>query len=76
MVSGSVTKKLVARFSPKLLGRLRKTSTTFRWEEAVPEGTVQRVDATTERLSIEDGSIIVFATEGVAKAFEVDQSCI
>ncbi|MAA80021.1 MAG: hypothetical protein CL916_12270 [Deltaproteobacteria bacterium] len=75
-VSGSVTKKLVVLkpfLKPKLLGRFRKNEmTTFRWEEAVPEGTVQRVDATTERLSIEDGSIIVFATEGVAKAFEVE----
>jgi hypothetical protein len=75
-VSGSVSKKLVVLkpfLKPKLLGRFRKKEqTTFRWEEAVPEGTVQRVDATTETLSIEDGSIIVFATEGVAKAFEVE----
>ena len=38
----------------------------------MPEGTVQHVDATTERLSLEDGSIIVLATEGIARAFEVE----
>ena len=75
-VSGSVSKKLVVLkpfLKPKLIGLFRKNAmTTFRWEESVPEGTVQRVDATTETLSIEDGSIIVFSTEGMAKAFEVE----
>ncbi|MEC7983866.1 MAG: hypothetical protein VX278_01800, partial [Myxococcota bacterium] len=69
-------KKLVVLkpfLKPGLLGRFRRNSvTTFRWDESVPEGTVQTVDATTESLSIEDGSIIVFATEGVARAFEVE----
>ena len=54
-------------------GESRKTKmVTYRWEKPVPEGTVQHVDATTERLSLEDGSIIVLATEGIARAFEVE----
>jgi hypothetical protein len=50
----------------------KKKIVTYRWEKPVPEGTVQHVDATTERLSLENGSIIVLATEGVARAFEVE----
>ena len=36
---------------------------------------VQNVDATTETLSIENGAVIVLATEGVARAFEVSEIC-
>lgn len=50
----------------------KKRITTYRWEQAVWEASVQHVDATTESLSIENGSIIVLATEGVARAFEVE----
>ena len=50
----------------------RKRITTYRWEQPVWEASVQHVDATTEKLSLEDGSIIVLATEGVARAFEVE----
>lgn len=50
----------------------KKRITTYRWEKAVWEASVQHVDATTESLSIENGSIIVLATEGVARAFEVE----
>jgi len=50
----------------------RRKMVTYRWDKAVPEGTIQAVDATTETLSLENGSIIVLATEGVARAFEVE----
>ena len=50
----------------------KKRITTYRWEKSVWEASVQHVDSTTESLSIENGSVIVLATEGVARAFEVE----
>lgn len=50
----------------------KKRITTYRWEKSVLEASIQNVDATTETLSIENGSVIVLATEGVARAFEVE----
>ncbi len=50
----------------------KKRITTYRWESAVWEASIQHVDATTESLSLENGCIIVLATEGVARAFEVE----
>lgn len=50
----------------------KKRITTYRWEKAVMEASIQNVDATTEILSIENGSVIVLATEGVARAFEIE----
>ena len=50
----------------------RKRITTYKWEKPVWEASIQHVDATTETLSLEDGCIIVLATEGVARAFEVE----
>lgn len=45
---------------------------TWRWERRARRGAVQVVDATTERISLEDGDIIVLSTEGVARAYEVE----
>ena len=50
----------------------KKRITTYRWEKSVLQASIQNVDATTETLSIENGSVIVLATEGVARAFEVE----
>ena len=50
----------------------KKRITTYKWEKPVWEASIQHVDATTETLSLEDGCIIVLATEGVARAFEVE----
>jgi len=50
----------------------KKRVLTYRWDQSVPAGTIQVVDASTETLSIENGSIIILATEGVARAFEVE----
>ena len=48
----------------------KKRLVTYKWEKAVPQASIQNVDATTETLSLEDGCIIVLATEGIARAFE------
>lgn len=45
---------------------------TWRWERRARRGAVQVVDASTERLTLEDGDIIVLSTEGVARAYEVE----
>ena len=50
----------------------KKRISTYQWEKPVLEASVQNVDATTESLSLENGSIIVMATEGVARAFELE----
>lgn len=45
---------------------------TYRWEEPVPEQTVQIIDDTTDRVFLRDGDIIVISAEGVARAYEVE----
>ena len=50
----------------------KKRLVTYKWEKAVPQASIQNVDATTETLSLEDGCIIILATEGVARAFELE----
>jgi hypothetical protein len=50
----------------------KKRITTYKWEKSVWEASIQHVDATTETLSLESGCIIVMATEGVARAFELE----
>ena len=50
----------------------KKRLVTYKWEKAVPKASIQNVDATTETLSLEDGCIIILATEGVARAFELE----
>jgi len=45
---------------------------TYTWERVVPDATVQIVDATTQRLLLTDGCVIVLSTEGVARAYELE----
>ncbi|HMV65373.1 MAG TPA: hypothetical protein PKA64_00890 [Myxococcota bacterium] len=45
---------------------------TYRWEELVPEQTVQVLDPTTEVAQLRDGDILVLSAEGVARAFEIE----
>lgn len=45
---------------------------TYRWEDRVPEQTVQILDPTTEVAQLRDGDILVLSAEGVARAFEVE----
>ncbi|MEL6345920.1 MAG: hypothetical protein AAFV53_22605 [Myxococcota bacterium] len=54
-------------------GESRKSQLkTYIWDRTVPDATVQIVDATTEKLKLTDGCVIVLSTEGVARAFEVE----
>jgi hypothetical protein len=45
---------------------------TYRWDPRLPAGTLQVVDATTDRLTLCDGDIVVLSTEGVARAYELE----
>lgn len=45
---------------------------TYRWDDPIPAGTLQVVDATTETITLQDGDVIVLSTEGVARAFELE----
>lgn len=50
----------------------RARLSTYRWEDLVPEQTVQVLDPTTEVAQLRDGDILVLSAEGVARAFEVE----
>lgn len=45
---------------------------TYRWDSPVAPGAVQVVDATTDRITLQDGDILVLSTEGVARAYELE----
>ena len=45
---------------------------TYRWDQKVPAGTVQIIDATTDTVTLMDGDVIVSSSEGVARAYEVE----
>jgi hypothetical protein len=45
---------------------------TYRWEHALPAGSIQVVDAATRTLSLRDGDLIVVSSEGVARAYRVE----
>jgi hypothetical protein len=45
---------------------------TYRWEQNVPEQTMQVLDQTTEFAELRDGDILVLSAEGVARAFEIE----
>jgi hypothetical protein len=49
-----------------------ETLRTYRWEEALPAGSVQVVDAATRTLSLRDGDLVVVSSEGVARAYRVE----
>lgn len=50
----------------------RRRFATYRWDEDVPEVCLQIVDASTEALSLRDGSVLVLSTGGVARAYELE----
>lgn len=52
--------------------RGRSRMKTYRWDEKVPEGTVQIIDATTDTVTLMDGDVLVSSSEGVARAYEVE----
>jgi hypothetical protein len=46
--------------------------TTYRWDKSIPQQCVQIMDATTDRIRLRTGDLIVLSTEGVARAYEVE----
>jgi hypothetical protein len=46
--------------------------TTYRWDKRIPQQCIQIMDATTDRISLRSGDLIVLSTEGVARAYEVE----
>lgn len=50
----------------------RARMATYRWEENVPDQTVQVLDPTTEVAQLRDGDVLVLSSEGVARAFEIE----
>lgn len=62
----------ILRPYPTRGARTSRAMRTYRWDPDVPAGTLQVVDATTERLTLQDGDILVLSTEGVARAFELE----
>jgi hypothetical protein len=73
LAGGSETRRLVILRS-YVSGGIRNKSRmkTYRWDQKVPEGTVQIIDATTDVVTLMDGDVIVSSMEGVARAYEVE----
>ena len=46
--------------------------TTYRWDKSIPQQCVQIMDATTDRIRLRTGDLIVLSTAGVARAYEVE----
>jgi hypothetical protein len=69
----SQTKRMVVLRPFPATGRTtRARMATYRWEQNVPEDTIQILDATTQTAELRDGDILLLSSEGVAKAFEVE----
>jgi hypothetical protein len=62
----------VLRAWPAIDESWRARIATYRWERGVPEASHQLVDASTDKLTLRDGSIIVLSAEGVIRAFELE----
>jgi hypothetical protein len=62
----------VVRAFPPVGGSRRRVPSTYRWDQPVPESTLQVVDAATESVELTDGSILVLSSEGVARAFQLE----
>lgn len=62
----------VVRAFPPIGGSRRRVPSTYRWDQPVPESTLQLVDAATESVDLCDGSILVLSSEGVARAFQLE----
>lgn len=73
-LSGSAMTQRMVVLRPYLEpGESRKSQVrTYTWERVVPDGTVQIVDSTTQKLLLTDGCVIVLSTEGVARAYELE----
>ncbi|MBT3218140.1 MAG: hypothetical protein HN348_03540 [Proteobacteria bacterium] len=51
---------------------MRKQTRTYKWEQNIPEESVQVLDQTTETATLRSGDVIVLASEGVAHAYEFE----
>ena len=71
--SNSQSKKIVIlRAYPKPGESRRRRLATYKWEEGVPDVCVQQVAADTEKIWLEDGSILVISVEGYVRAYEIE----
>lgn len=71
--SNAQTKKIVVIKAYPRPGESRRAGlATYKWEEGVPEVCVQHVAADTEKLYLEDGSILIVSVEGYVHAYEIE----
>lgn len=49
-----------------------KEAPTYAWDEELPPGSLQVMDAATDSLELSNGSVLVLSTEGVARAYELE----
>lgn len=69
---GGARRMVILRAFPAPGESPRARMATYRWEEDVPEDTMQVLDLTTETATLRDGDMLVLSSEGVAKAFEIE----
>lgn len=54
------------------LASFRRQGKTYRWDRRLPADALTVVDASTQRIQLRDGDLLVLSTEGIARAFEVE----
>ncbi len=52
--------------------RRSKRKATYRWDQKVPEGTMQILDASVDTATLQNGDILISSSEGVARAYEIE----
>ena len=52
--------------------RRNKRKSTYRWDQKVPEGTIQILDASVDTATLQTGDILISSSEGVARAYEIE----
>ncbi len=63
---------VILRPFPRIGGGASTRLTTYRWEEKLPQESIQVLDATTETCQLVHGDLIVMSSEGVARAYELE----
>jgi hypothetical protein len=63
--------QVIRAFAPPGAERGRRRP-TYRWDEALPEGTVQHIDPSTSKVELRDGDLLLVSAEGVAFGFELE----
>ncbi len=69
---GNTRRMVILRAFPAPGTSSRSRTATYRWENRVPEESVQVLDPTTETATLRDGDILVISSEGVARAFQLE----